>query len=204
MSYAATKDRLRKARERFDTIDLSPVSPAVSPVSMATGDTVLQVVAVPFVTDVTDVTDKGISCDDCNKKNITNGDSGNATEPYNIIFSVQSLAYPEKTGDIGDKAKTQVVDVSPVIGDNSEKPVTKTGDKPVTTALRRAADLGLNAKKDDPSKFVDLVVSDNDMLRLYYRAHKAGDAMTSIAILNVQPCEHLVTGFYPGGYAPAK
>jgi len=85
-------------------------------------------------------------------------------------------------------------------GDNSEKPVTKTGDKPVTTALRRAADLGLNAKKDDPSRFVDLVVSDNDMLRLYYRAHKAGDAMTSIAILDKQPCEHLVTGFYPGGY----
>lgn len=200
MSYAATKDRLRKARERFDTAILSPVSPVVSPVSMATGDTVLQVVAVQSVTDVTDVTYEGISHDDCDKKNIIKGDSGSATDPYNNIFSVQSLAYPEKTGDIGDKAKIQVVEVSPMTGDNGDTTGDTTGDKSVTEPLRRAADLGLNAKKDEPSKFVDLVVSDNDMLRLYYRAHKAGDAMTSTPLLNAQPCEHLVTGFYPGGY----
>lgn len=192
MSYATTKERLRKARERF-AADLSPVSPTVSPVSMATGYTVLQVVAKQSVTDVTDVTYKGISYDDCDKKNIIKGDSVTATDPCNNIFSVQSLAYPEKTGDIGDKAKIQVVEASPMTGD-------ETGDKTGDKTLRRASDLGLNAKRDEPSKFVDLVVSDNDMLRLYYRAHKAGGAMTSTPLLNAQPCEHLVTGFYPGGH----
>lgn len=194
MSYATTKERLRKARERF-AADLSPVSPVVSPVSIANGDTALQVVAAQSVTDVTDVTYKGIPYDDCDKKNIVKGDSVTATDPYNNIFSVQSLAYPEKTGDIGDKPKIQVVEASPTTGDNGSKTGDKTGDK----TLRRASDLGLNAKKDEPSKFVDLVVSDNDMLRLYYRAHKAGDAMTSTPLLKAQPCEHLVTGFYPGG-----
>lgn len=57
--------------------------------------------------------------------------------------------------------------------------------------LQRAADVGLNAT-DHPSKFLGLIVSDDDMFTLYYRAHKMGLRLTSQPQSNPQPCDHLV------------
>lgn len=52
----------------------------------------------------------------------------------------------------------------------------------------------LNARTDDLQKFVGQVVSDNDMMILYYRAHRAGATLTSEWLGESLPCDHRVTG----------
>ena len=55
----------------------------------------------------------------------------------------------------------------------------------------------LNARTDDLQKFVRQVVSDNDMMILYYRAHRTGAMLTSEWMADTLPCDHKVTGYYP-------
>jgi hypothetical protein len=100
----------------------------------------------------------------------------------------------------------------PVDAETSVTSVTTTGNTPgtwadfsltfddadhrPTPAPSRAADLGLNVRKDHPSKFLRAVVGDDDCMILYYRAHKFGDAMTTQMLGASQPCDHLVTGYW--------
>ena len=218
MSYSTTKERLRKAQERLtQSPAVLPVLPVMLPVDVVTGNTVLQVVEQPLVTDVTDVTYKVISHDGCREKNITSGHSGNAVEAYNIFFSVQSQACAENTGNIGNTGNAQVVDVLPVGDETPVTSVTSTGNTPGASgdftltfdetdhrpakAHCRATDLGLNIRKDHPSKFLRTVVGDDDCMILYYRAHKFGATMTTQPLAERQPCDHLVTGYWEASNA---
>lgn len=215
MSYSTTKERLRKAQERLtQSPAMLPVLPVMLPVDVVTGNTVLQVVEQPFVTDVTDVTDKRVSHDGCKEKNIISAHSGDAVEAYNIFSSMQTPACAANAGNIGNIGNVQVVDMLPVDDETPVTSVTTTGNTPSactdfsltfddagyrpTPAPSRADDLGLNARKDHPSRFLRTVVSDNDCLILYYRAHKLGDVMTTDALGDYQPCDHLVTGYWRG------
>lgn len=194
MSYRAAKDRLRQAQQRVQSPDLLPVLPVVLPVEEVTGNTFLQVVAEPLVTDVTDVTDKRISHDDCEKKYITSEHPEHAVGTYNIFSSVQSLACTANAGNIGNIGNTQVVEALPIGDDAPVTPVTNTGNTR-SAAHRYATDLGLKVRRDHPSKFLHTVVSDDDCFMLYMRAHKFGATMTTQALAERQPCDHLVTGY---------
>lgn len=55
-----------------------------------------------------------------------------------------------------------------------------------------ATEPALNVHTDHPSKFVGMVVSDDDMYMLYYRAHKLNLRLTSEPQGKTQPCNHLV------------
>lgn len=59
----------------------------------------------------------------------------------------------------------------------------------------------LDARRVALQNFVGQVVSDNDMMILYYRAHRAGAVLTSEWMADTLPCDHRVTGYYPAHYA---
>lgn len=66
------------------------------------------------------------------------------------------------------------------------------------TPLQAATgDNALDARRAALQNFVGQVVSDNDMMVLYYRAHRAGAMLTSEWMADTLPCDHKVTGYYP-------
>ena len=98
---------------------------------------------------------------------------------------------------VAPEQKTTSLSTDNEVSDSPQPDLFAAGDELVKVSIAPevvATVAKLNARTDDLQKFVGQVVSDNDMMVLYYRAHRAGATLTSEWLGESLPCDHRVTG----------